>query len=332
MTMVDASRQVVRLALCHWRVWGATVTLGVCDLAMLTEARRRVEAEVAGMDAACNRFVATSDVSRVNRAAGRWVEVGPIFLDALGAALDAAAATRGAVDPTVGAALLRLGYDRDFDELAASGAKSSTQAGPDAVVGWQHVEVDRAGSRVRIPPGAALDLGATAKALCVDRSVAAASLLGAGALVDIGGDLAVAGEGPPDGWLVTVQESSREPLNAAAPVVAVTRGGLASSGTTVRVWHRGDEVVHHLVHPATGAPVASPWRMVTVAAFTCLEANVAATAAVVRGLDALADLAGSGNPARLVDQEGRVTVLGGWPADDPAGLRQHPSSSERNPP
>jgi thiamine biosynthesis lipoprotein len=59
---------------------------------------------------------------------------------------------------------------------------------------------------------------------------------------------------------------------------------------------------------------------VSVAADSCLAANAAATAAVVRGRAALPWLRSAGLPARLVDRHGRVLTLGGWP-DEPDGIR-----------
>ncbi|MBV8463746.1 MAG: FAD:protein FMN transferase [Acidimicrobiales bacterium] len=307
--------------LCGWTVWGASVTLGVTHGTRLHAARLLLEEWIAGVDRACNRFDPDSELSRCNRSSGAWVSVGPMFLDALEVALGAAAASGGTVDPTVCAALVALGYDRDFDLLATrSDPGSSTEparARPLAspVPGWHRVEVDRANGRVRLPPGVQLDLGATAKAWCVDRAAEAIGRLGVGVLVGIGGDLAVSGPPPAGGWRVTVQESSRVTLDDAAPVVSVVEGAIASSGTSVRTWtHRG-RLVHHIIDPRTSQPARPVWQLVTVAAPTCVAANVSATDAIVRGAAAVHTLERDGRPARLVDHTGRVVTVGGWPED-----------------
>jgi thiamine biosynthesis lipoprotein len=309
--------------LCGWPVWGTRLTLGVIRATHLHPARLLLEEWVAAVDAACNRFRPDSDIARCNDSAGEWCRVGPTFVAALEVALDAAAGTAGAVDPTVGAALLSLGYDRDFDELVTQPASPAGDPVPlrfAPVAGWRQIELDREGQRVRIPPGAALDLGATAKAWCVDRSVEAIARLGAGVMVDIGGDLAVAGDVPPGGWRIAVQESSRVELDSDAPVVAVSQGGMASSGTTVRRWVHDGRTVHHVIDPRTGRPARPTWRMVTVAAPSCFEANTAATAAVVNSYSAMATLARSGLSARLVGADGRVRTVGGWPEDAAATM------------
>jgi thiamine biosynthesis lipoprotein len=89
---------------------------------------------------------------------------------------------------------------------------------------------------------------------------------------------------------------------------------MATSGVTVRRWHGADGIErHHLVDPTTGAPVEGPWRTVTVVADTCVAANAASTAAIVKGDDALAWLARQARPVRLVSMDGQVVRIGGWP-------------------
>ena len=73
--------------------------------------------------------------------------------------------------------------------------------------------------------------------------------------------------------------------------------------------------MHHIIDPFTGEPVASPWRTVSVAAADCADANIAATAAIVRGERAPRWLAELGLPARLVAREGKVVTVGQWPRE-----------------
>ena len=65
--------------------------------------------------------------------------------------------------------------------------------------------------------------------------------------------------------------------------------------------------------PRTGEPAAPVWRTVSVAAASCLDANTASTAAIVRGASAPRWLESLGLPARLVDPEGAVVTVGDWP-------------------
>jgi thiamine biosynthesis lipoprotein len=71
--------------------------------------------------------------------------------------------------------------------------------------------------------------------------------------------------------------------------------------------------MHHIIDPATGQPVAGPWRTATVAAATCVDANIASSAAIVKGVGAPTWLEAMGLEARLVDRQGRVRRVGSWP-------------------
>jgi thiamine biosynthesis lipoprotein len=169
---------------------------------------------------------------------------------------------------------------------------------------------------VLLPAGMRLDLGATAKALAADRAaqrVTAATA--AGVLVSLGGDLSVAGRVPAGGWLIHVTDDHRSDADAPGQTVAISSGGLATSSTTTRRWRHRGEVMHHILDPRTGAPIHSPWRTVSVAAASCVDANIASTGAVVLG-DAAPDwLAEHGLAARLVATDGHVVRLGGWPPE-----------------
>jgi FAD:protein FMN transferase len=71
--------------------------------------------------------------------------------------------------------------------------------------------------------------------------------------------------------------------------------------------------MHHILDPRDGLPARSPWRTASVASATCLEANIACTAAIVLGDDAIGWLDRHELPARLVDINGDAHVVGGWP-------------------
>jgi len=140
-------------------------------------------------------------------------------------------------------------------------------------------------------------------------------------LVSLGGDIAVAGEVPPGGWPVRVQDVTGDPFappGGPAVVIAIRGGGLATSGTSARRWRRGGDLMHHILDPRTARPAETPWRTVSVTAASALDANIASTAAVVRGTRATRWLSDLGLPARLVAIDGSVTTIAGWPAEVPS--------------
>jgi FAD:protein FMN transferase len=296
-----------------------------------------VDTELALLDEQASRFRDDSEISLAQRcfaaaARARSARAGETPLrgscivseglaEAITVALAAAEWTGGLVDPTVGGALAGLGYDRDFAALPQAPAGEAAPP-PGHVPGWQSVRLD--GRRLRMTAGVRLDLGATAKGLGSDRAAraAVAHVPGGGVLVSLGGDIAVAGEAPNDGWPVLVADEPGPPAPlAAGPEAAVpgqlirlATGGLATSSVLCRQWRRGGSTMHHIVDPRTGLPAAGPWRTASVAAATCAEANAAATAAIVAGERAVPWLAAQGLPARLVGHDGSVRLVGGWPA------------------
>ncbi len=340
-------------ATARWEALGSTVILRVTEPLWLPRASAILARELDAIDRACSRFRDDSDLTRVNaHAGGPPVPVAPLLVEALQVALRAAELTDGDVDPTVGAALVLAGYDRDFslleqrqepsgawvaeDSRAHAGGWFETPAAggdlhnlpfpppPPTLIarrlsGHRTVELDAGRSTVRIPSGILLDLGATAKAWAADRGARAIwAAARCGVLVSLGGDIATAGgvgSGPPGGWRIHVTDDHRSGPDAPGQTVAIADGGLASTSVAVRRWQQGAHTMHHIIDPSSGSPARGPWRTVSVAAADCTDANIAATAALVRGYRAPAWLDALGLPARLVAHDGAVLRIGDWPLE-----------------
>jgi thiamine biosynthesis lipoprotein len=294
---------------------GTTATVAVTDPEALAPARAVLARELEAIDLACSRFRSDSELVRLNAASGTEVEVSKLLLEAVRVALHAAEASGGLVDPTVANTMRLAGYDRPMTVVRARDGRLFRPSFERAA-GWRTIQLDESRRTVRAPKGVELDLGATAKALAADRAAHAASgMTVAGVLVSLGGDIAVAGEPPPGGWSIRLADDHAAPLDAPGPAVSVYSGGLASSGTTVRRWATAGGELHHIVDPRTGRPTNSPWRTVTVAAASCVDANTASTAALVLGEDAPAWLDERRLPSRLVRLDGSVACVGSWPAE-----------------
>jgi thiamine biosynthesis lipoprotein len=295
----------------------------------LPRALSAVDAELGRLDREASRFRGDSEISQIQRSQGRSHRVSRGLAEALRVALAAARWTRGMVDPTVGGALSALGYDRDFASIGAEPWPGHGLPARAPVPGWRLVALD--GTLLRLPAGACLDLGATAKGLGADRAASAARRAcgRGGVLVSLGGDIAIAGQSAAGGWPVAVADSSRAGGTPPGQVIRLGAGAVATSSVTCRQWRRDGHLLHHIVDPRTGYPATGPWRTVSVVAPSCAMANAAATAAIVAGHEARAWLAGTRLPARLVSHEGTVRLLGGWPGPDGGQL---PDSSHRSAP
>jgi thiamine biosynthesis lipoprotein len=278
---------------------------------MLREAVGEVHTLMGEVEQAASRFRADSDLARCNARAGQLTPVSSLFVDLVVVALDAARETDGAADPTVGAHLEALGYDADIGVVRARQRTLTvpTRRRPPKLPSWRSVEVDRDLRMVGLPRGLALDLGATAKAWTADRAAARVNeRFHSPVLVEIGGDLAVAGAGDQP-FAIRVAEQEGQP----GELVDVRHGGLTTSTTVVRRWRSRQRLVHHIIDPATGQSARGLWRTASVWAPTAVAANAASTAAIVMNDRTIPWLARHAPAARLVDLDGFVYHLHGWP-------------------
>ncbi len=213
-----------------------------------------------------SRFLPDSELSRINRLAGRVTVVTTQTFDLVDLALTARWETNGSFDPTVGSALVHAGYDDDFDAIAARpepfGSMLGSFSGPDQIV------LDRRACTVLLAPGTVLDLGGIAKGHVADGTTDELLKNGASSCcVNIGGDIRVAGPGPVDGvWRIEVAP--------AGVVVRLSAGAVCTSSTTKRRWLSLDGPAHHLIDPLTGRSRVGGPQSVTAIASTATAAEV----------------------------------------------------------
>jgi thiamine biosynthesis lipoprotein len=263
-------------------------------------------------EARWSRFRPTSELCRLNAAAGAPVVLSPGTFALVERAVAAWRNTAGRFDPTVLGALEAAGYDRDFAALVR--VQDDHVAPVPPVPGCDGVVLDSVVSSVRLPAGVALDLGGIGKGVAADEVSAellAAALRGVrGVLVNLGGDLRARGEAPaPHGWVVAVED----PLSTGRTgVVALVEGAIATSTRLRRTWTRGDRAMHHLIDPRTGEPAVAGLASVTVLAGSAADAEVLAKAAYVAGPDQGRSLIeDAGATGLFVTDAGAVVELAG---------------------
>ncbi|HVC86634.1 MAG TPA: FAD:protein FMN transferase [Gaiellaceae bacterium] len=255
----------------------AAVTSAPGDSGRAKRALAAARAEVAACESALSRFDVTSDLSRLNAAGGEWLPVDRRLVEVLRLAVRARETTGGRFDPTVLPALIAAGYDRSFEQLAVRVPRRAN--------GWRagaEINVDAGAGRVRIESGAAVDLGGIGKGYAATRALEAMADAWPGlpgGLVDLGGDIALAGETPERGpWRIAIADA-RHP-GTTAGILALRSGGVATSGRDVRRFGP-DASLHHLIDPATGAPAQPGPLAVTVVAPTATDAEAHATALAI---------------------------------------------------
>ncbi|HEY9334895.1 MAG TPA: FAD:protein FMN transferase [Kribbella sp.] len=290
-----------------WTAWSCTVRLTVDDPAVLGAACGELKVLMDRVDKAASRFRPDSELSVVNTRAGALVPVSRLLVDLVDVSLVAAQMSGGAVDPTVGPAVIAAGYDADIEAVRRRFPQPAVD--PQPVAGWQEVRLNRKLALLGVPKDCALDLGATAKAWTADRAANVISKrYGCAVLVEIGGDLRAAGA-PAKPWVVTVAERAGDQ----GVLVTLAHGGLTTSTRTVRRWQTPTGYGHHVIDPRTGRPADGLYRTASVWAPTAVRANTFSTALIATGEAAVGRLKLAGHPARLIADDGQVTELSGWP-------------------
>jgi FAD:protein FMN transferase len=263
------------------------ITLVDGDAGLLAIGERRIRE----LESRWSRFVPTSEVSAMNRHAGHPVIVSAETFQLVDRAIRAWTRTEGRFDPTVGAALVAHGYDRDFAEIDGAAAPAPAASVP--APGASGIELTAGLSAVILPPGVHFDAGGIGKGLAADLTASWLVARGAGgALVNLGGDLHAFGRPPtPEGWIVTVAdpfEAGQELLRVALP-----EGAVATSSRLVRRWRTTAGEAHHLIDPSTGRPADTDAVAVTVVAAEAWWAEALTKSLFLAGPPALGDLPGA---------------------------------------
>ncbi len=255
-----------------------------------------------------SRFIPESELSRLNQQAGTPVAVSDLLYTVLATALTAAQATAGVYDPAMLDQLVKIGYDRTFDTIAAVDFDPIIPGEPGGR--WRGIKVNPIYREVTLPTGVKLDFGGIAKGMAVDTALERLRQNGISpAMVNAGGDLAVSGLPPADDtWLIAVPGQERHwslPLH---------HGAVATSGVAHRHWRQGNILRHHLLDTRTGLPAQSDLWSVTVVADRCEQAEVAAKVAFILGSRQGANFLREHRIAGLlVHEDGAWETVEPWP-------------------
>lgn len=233
-----------------------------------------------------SRFLQSSDVSLLNQIGpeGGTLCVDPSTVTLLRSMITGYQVTAGRFDPTVLRALMAAGYRASHVDPTRITAVAEGVSRPGALL---DLEVDPETNMVRVPAGLVLDPGGIGKGLAADLAVAHLLALGvAGAMVEIGGDLAMAGRSvDPSGWRVDVEHPDRS--DGLLCSLAVSGGGVATSSVRSRRWMKEGREHHHQIDPRTATCSTTDLVTVTVIAPTGWLAEVHATAALSMGGEAV---------------------------------------------
>ncbi|MGV3590776.1 MAG: FAD:protein FMN transferase [Gammaproteobacteria bacterium] len=257
-----------------------------------------VQADVERLEAQYSRYRDTSLLSRINRVArsGGSIDVDAETAHLLDYAATCYAESKGLFDITSGV-LRRVWNFKSGSVPERASVEALLQH-----VGWHRL-------RWRAPvlefpePGLELDFGGIVKEYAADRAATLCREQGiAHALINLGGDIRVAGPHP-DGsaWRIAI----RDPRHAGGVMrhVELSAGALASSGDYERCIEIDGVRYGHILNPLTGWPVRH-LAAVSVAADYCVIAGSAATIGMLLEHDGPEWLRQLGLPHVWVDVEG----------------------------
>ena len=238
---------------------------------------QRAERWLQAYEARFSRFRLLSELSRLNASAGRPFRASPPLFELVTYSLDLAQRSGGLFDPTVLRSLLEAGYDRSFELIAPSAAR--TKAGKTPRTTWREVKLNAAARTITLPAGTGIDLGGIGKGWAVDRM---ASILGMPCLVNAGGDVFASGRPEEEpAWRIGIADPFSPDTDVAA--LAVVDRGVATSSSIKRSWRAGDLQLHHVIDPRTSRPSDSDAVQVTAMAPSATLADFHAKVALLLG-------------------------------------------------
>lgn len=284
-------------------VMGSTAAIAAPD-----SIARQAFVRLRELEARWSRFLPTSDISMLNQAGGRPVHISSDSITLLESAARAWLVTDGAFDPTMLGTLASLGYDRSRDEPRRQSeipADATSRSDPTKIL------VDRETSSAALPPGTVIDPGGIGKGLAADLIAEEFCDEARSILVEIGGDLRVAGEPPAGGWQVDVWNPDRiEPIHR----IAIESGGVASSSTLLRRWTRAEgDSAHHIIDPRTLIPSATGVVACTVIAGTAAWAEAFTKVPFSRPIrTALDQYEHHGLAALIISDDGAQHTTSSW--------------------
>jgi thiamine biosynthesis lipoprotein len=233
-------------------------------------------------EARFSRFRQDSELSQLNRAAGRWFCASPEMFAVVQEALELHRLTDGLFDPSILMALQRAGYDRSMDEIKKLSALPAASPAKWERPPFTKTRLDPRRGAIRLPKGVQIDLGGIAKGWTAAQAAALLSQYSPACTVNAGGDMVCVGlpQGQP-AWQISLEDPRDEQQVLA--VLKIPAGALATTSITRRRWLQGSQPRHHVIDPRSGQSVESNWLSISVYAPTATQAEAFAKAILMLG-------------------------------------------------
>ena len=248
------------------------------------EVRAVVEAELAAFDAAFSNWRQDSEIAKFNQHRGTEpFAVSARFVSVLQLALDIAAATGGAYDPTV----------KPLSDLYRRAKRDPAAVPDEAALAAARTRVDyravsvREGSVCKARPDVELDLDGIVAGAAADSIAVRLSAMGiTSCFLQITGEVLARGEKAPGvPWLVGVVDPSSDLVGGDLPLTSLplTDRSLCTSGDYRNAITVGGHRMHHVFDPRTGHSTDNGVVSVSVLADSAAVADALGTAMMVLG-------------------------------------------------
>ncbi|MGH7254893.1 MAG: FAD:protein FMN transferase [Nitrospirales bacterium] len=266
-------------------------------------------AEVRRVEERLSTWIPTSDLSRVNAAAGQTpVKVGPDALAVVQRSLEIAELTEGGFNIAVGPAVDAWGV---MEEQRIPDPAELARLQP--LTDWRQVQVDpRAGTIFLARPGMRLDVGGIGKGYAADLAARAMQQAGATAgVIALSGDLKMFGR-MPEGHQFRFGIQHPRQRGALVGELDLENEAISTAGDYERFFERDGLRYHHILDPRTLQPARAS-QSVTVVAGEGVWADGLDTGIFVMGPEkgmALVERL-PGVEAVIVDHEGQIYISSG---------------------
>ena len=255
---------------------------------------------IRGLERKWSRFIADSELMKLNWAEGKAVRVSSETITLVDKLIEGFRLSDGIFDPTSLPLTLANGYTMSTSSKAVTRLPESATY-PGNVDG---IEIDRVNSAITLPLGTTLDAGGLGKGLAADLAVAFAMREGAaGALISANGDIVVDGDST-DGncWRIGIEHPTDETAEVAQ--VKLTRGAVITSSRVYHTWKDKQQTKHHLIDVKNGRSAQTSALSATIIAGSGARAEALAKLPFMMDIDDSVALIDSlGAAVCVIDEE-----------------------------
>jgi thiamine biosynthesis lipoprotein len=265
-------------------------------------------AELRRLDAMMSLYKDTSEITRVNRAAGKNpVKVSPEMIEVVERAVEVSRLTGGVFDVTVGPLVVL--WQMRLKEGKVPTDQEIARVRP--LVNYNNIIIDKKASTLFLKkPGMIMDLGGI-KGYMTDRAADAVRKQGIqDGIIAVAGDIRVMGKRD-DGslWRIGVQHP-REPDKVLA-VLDLSNKYISTSGDYERYKIIQKKRYHHIIDPRTGRPSQGVISVTLIGDRGSLIDPLAKAPFILGPTEGLKIVSKAGAEAIIVDDQGKIYMTDG---------------------